>query len=380
MANPKRMLSESQEELYKVFVESNGKKFVKNKKRRYRISDDVFQKISNEKVFEIPEGQHIKGQSTLYDADGKKIMEWVKTSNDNFQKENIIQSIVDGMSDKIEKVDPSYFDPVKLNSLDDSIINQYTVTDYHLGLMAWGEETKDDDWNLKIAEELLTSWFEKAIQLSPNSEDCIFAQIGDFLHWDGLDAVTPTSRNLLDADTRFTKLVRVALRVLRKAIDMLLSKHNRVFIVMAEGNHDLASSIWLKETFSLYYENEPRVIVDTNPDPYYSFLFGKTLLFYNHGHLKKFSALDSVFVSKFKKEFGVAKNVYAHTGHLHHNELKETALMIIEQHRTLAAKDSHASRHGYSSGRDAKVITYHKEYGEVARQTINVDIIKDSVK
>ena len=50
--------------------------------------------------------------------------------------------------------------------------------------------------------------------------------------------------------------------------------------------------------------------------------------------------------------------------------------MIIEQHRTLAAKDAYASRGGWSSGRDSKVITYHKEFGEVGRLTINIDMLK----
>ena len=36
--------------------------------------------------------------------------------------------------------------------------------------------------------------------------------------------------------------------------------------------------------------------------------------------------------------------------------------MIVEQHRTLAAPDAHQARGGWISGRDAKVITYHKDF------------------
>ena len=82
---------------------------------------------------------------------------------------------------------------------------------------------------------------------SPDSENAIFAQIGDFLHWDGLDAVTPASKHVLDADTRFTKLVRVAIRVIKRVIKMLLTKYKKVTVIMAEGNHDPASSVWLRE-------------------------------------------------------------------------------------------------------------------------------------
>ena len=50
--------------------------------------------------------------------------------------------------------------------------------------------------------------------------------------------------------------------------------------------------------------------------------------------------------------------------------------MIIEQHRTLSAKDAYASRAGFVSGRDSKVITYHKKYGEVGRITINPQMLE----
>ena len=48
--------------------------------------------------------------------------------------------------------------------------------------------------------------------------------------------------------------------------------------------------------------------------------------------------------------------------------------MIVERHRTLAAADAYAAKGGWLSGREAKVITYSKEYGEVFRITINPEM------
>ena len=87
-------------------------------------------------------------------------------------------------------------------------------------------------------------------------------------------------------------------------------------------------------------------------------------------------SLETVFIAKFREVFGRTKHSYAHTGHLHHNVLRETNTMQIEQHRTLAAPDSHASRGGWMSGRDAKVITYHAEHGEVGRIIVSADMLK----
>ena len=50
--------------------------------------------------------------------------------------------------------------------------------------------------------------------------------------------------------------------------------------------------------------------------------------------------------------------------------------MVVEQHRTLAAKDAYAARGGWFSGRSANVITYHKQYGEVSRQSISPEMLK----
>jgi hypothetical protein len=59
-----------------------------------------------------------------------------------------------------------------------------------------------------------------------------------------------------------------------------------------------------------------------------------------------------------------------------YKNVKENNLMIVEQHRTLAAPDAYSARGGYLSGRDAKVITYHRAYGEVSRLTINSEMLK----
>ena len=47
---------------------------------------------------------------------------------------------------------------------------------------------------------------------------------------------------------------------------------------MAEGNHDPASSIWLRALFGALYENEPRVEVIDSPLPCYVHQHGQTMI------------------------------------------------------------------------------------------------------
>lgn len=321
----------------------------------------------------VPDGFMVKGVSTLYNADGAVSAQWVKSTVDAEKQRELMLETVAAMASEIPRAKKHPFAPKRTDA---DLLNCYVITDYHLQMLAWSEETRGDDWDIKIAEDMLVDWFTLAIAQSPPAETAVFAQLGDFLHSDGLDAVTPMNRNILDADTRFQKAVRVAIRALRRVISMMLSKHKNVHVIMAEGNHDPASSIWLREMFSALYEQEPRINVDLSPDPYYCYEHGLTSLFFHHGHRRKVANVDDVFVAKFRDVFGRTKFSYGHMGHMHHRDVKETNLMVVEQHRTLAAHDAYASRGGWISGREAQCITYSKRFGEVGRVVISPDMVK----
>lgn len=319
----------------------------------------------------VPPPYVVKGHSTLYGEDGKPKLQWIKTGLDNDKYQALMLEAIEALKEDIPRV--SIMNPPPLGNAD--LLNCYVITDYHLGMLSWGEET-GADWDLDIAEKLIIKWFAQAIQQSPDADVAVFAQLSDFLHFDGMDAVTPASKHLLDVDTRFSKLVRSAIRVIRTCIDMLLAKHQNVHIIMADANHDPVSQIWLREWFSVLYENEPRITVDKTPNPYNAYEFGNTALFFHHGHKRKVANVSEVFAGQFRELFGRTKYAYAHMGHLHSIDVKENNLMIVEQHRTLAPADAYAARGGWLSGRDAKVITYSRKYGEVSRITINSDMLK----
>lgn len=303
--------------------------------------------------------------------DGDLMLRWHIKDKSMMERINAARAVIDAMKSDIKP--EKRIAPPKQNLA--QLLNLYVITDYHVGMLAWAEEC-GEDWDVSIAENLLVKWFEYIIARSPDSEHAIFAQLGDFLHFDGLDSVTPTSGHLLDADTRFTRIIRIAIRVLRRVINMLLKKHKTLHIIMAEGNHDQASSAWLREWFAVLYEDNPRVTVDTSPDPYYCHEWGNTSLFFHHGHKKRPASSDTVFAAKFREVWGRTKYSFAHFGHLHHVSVKETNLMVIEQHRTLAAKDSYASRGGWISGREANCITYHKEFGYSSRVVATPEMVQ----
>lgn len=350
--------------------------------RKYGISDRVIRirkaKLAKKGVGHgrdvshlVPDGYKIKGTSSLVDEFGNTKLQWVKTDTDAERQVELMKAVIEGMKSEITPVVPVKAVRTKR---DDKLLNLYTVSDFHLGMLAWADES-GDDWDMKIAEDLFSRWFDAAFQKAPDAGTGVINLLGDLAHFDSLDAVTPASGHVLDADTRYQKLVRYMIRMVRRVVGMALVKHKNVRLLIVQGNHDESGMIWLAEMFSTLYDNEPRVFVDTSPDVYKMVQHGKTTLFFHHGHKARFDAIEPVMIAKFRKAFGESVYSYAHVGHLHHQKIVESRNMIVEQHRTLAAKDAYASRGGWMSGRSANVITYSVEYGEVARLTISPEML-----
>lgn len=312
----------------------------------------------------------VTARSTLTDSEGNVKLVWEKESRDHQKEAEAREAAFSALSETLPRIAPSEKPP----HFSDKLATVYTLTDCHVGMLAWHKEG-GADWDTTIAERVLVQCFAQMIASAPAAELGIVNQLGDFLHWDGLEAVTPTSKHLVDADGRFEKLVEVAIRILRRVIDLALAKHARVHVILAEGNHDLASSVWLRKMFKALYENEPRVSVDDSALPYYAYQHGRTLLAFHHGHLKKNNDLPLLIAATFSKMWGDTTKRYCHTGHRHHVEEREHSGVTVIQHPTLAARDAYAARGGWISERSASAITYHVDHGEVGRVRVSPEMV-----
>ena len=319
----------------------------------------------------VPEGHFIKGVSYLEDmATGEQKLRWVKTNLDAEQQAYVMQEVAEGLMAKIEPLEPATNTP----ECSSDLLACYVLSDFHLGMFAHKEEG-GEDWDLERAEQALNNWVDKALIMSPNAHTGVFLQLGDFCHIDGLDPVTPKHRHPLDSGARFQKIVQVAVRGARRVVSRMLEKHEHVVVIMADANHDPASSVWLRQMFSVLYENEPRVTVDVTEFPYYCVEWGDTSIFAHHGDKRNLSDVSKVFAAMYRDVFGRTKYSYGHIGHYHHTASKEDGLMAVQIHATLAPKDSYATRHGYTSQRRAKTIIYHKKYGEVGSSIVTPDML-----
>lgn len=320
----------------------------------------------------VPEGYVAKGVSTYYNAEGKPAGQWVKASLSHQALVDAMREAIDGFKDEILPASVI----AAPQACEEHLCNLYTFTDYHLGMLAWHKEG-GSDWSIAIAEKTILAALVQMVNQSPNAHTAVLNIQGDFLHTDGKTPVTPASKHVLDADSRFPKIRRSAIRIIRSLVAICLQRHQEVRLIIAEGNHDEESAGWLSDLFAVHYEEEPRVTVNDSVLPFYVFEWGATMLGIHHGHKVKNESLPLLFAAQFPQEWGRTTRREIHCGHRHHRDEKEYNGVTVVQHPTLAARDAYAARGGWIADRAAWAITYHKKYGAVGRVMITTEMLEE---
>lgn len=319
----------------------------------------------------VAPGFTVKKVSTYYNKDGEASGQWVQAIPEREAALEALRAAVDAMKGEIAPVAPIALPDASQANL----LTLYTFTDYHVGMLAWHKEG-GADWDLGIAESTGIKAMAALTSGAPASQRAIVNIQGDFLHFDGLSAITPQHGHVLDADGRFGKVVDVAIRLIRQLVAQALSKHPEVTLLICEGNHDLASSLWLRKLFAALYENEPRVTVHESELPYYAIEWGNTLLGFHHGHLKKNEQLPALFAAQFREAWGRCPKVYIHTGHRHHREERDHTGARVTQHPTLASRDAYAARGGWWSEREITAIHYSKQFGWAGSNNVTPEMLE----
>jgi hypothetical protein len=242
-------------------------------------------------------------------------------------------------------------------------------------MLSWKEETGENQ-DVEIARRLIECAADRLIAGADNSRYCVIANLGDFFHFDNDDSRTKRSGNSLDVDGRWSKVVRVGVHALRYFIAKALTKHEHVTVINSIGNHDDQTSLMLALILEPYYENEPRVTIETSPSSFHYHRFGNNFLGFHHGHQTPMRELPQLMATDRRKEWGECEYCMWLTGHIHH-ESKEYKGCLVESFRTLAAKDAWHTAEGYRALRDIQSITFHCRYGEVGRQRVSLKMMRD---
>ncbi len=312
-------------------------------------------------------GFHIKGESTLYDADGKVRLQWVKTQIDENVK---LASLLDAIQTAVEDV-PKVEPVAAPEASRDDYLCVYPMGDPHVGMFSWPEET-GAAFDLHIAEAQIERAFAHLCGLAPEGTDALLIDLGDFFHSDSQANVTRKSGHQLDVDSRYLKIIRVGVRIMYNGIDQLLTKHRTVRVRCEIGNHDDQSAMMLALALEQRYLNEPRVVVETSAAKFWYHEFGRCLLGTTHLDTVKPQQLPGIMAVDQAEAWGRTLHRRWYTGHEHHERVKEYPGCVVETFRTLAPRDAWHAGQGYRSEQDMRLDIWHRDHGIVNRHIVGI--------
>lgn len=320
-----------------------------------------------------PLGFSVKGVSTLYDSEGNISGQWVKTAKD--QGDDSLAKVLDALS-AVADVWKGKAEPIQAPDtvLQDDILAVYVMGDPHIGLFAWADETGNNH-DLKMGSEDLFTAVDHLVHVAPAAKNALVVTVGDTFHADSKNNTT-TGGTPVDTDTRWPKVLKTGVRTFRRLIDRALEKHEHVTVVCSLGNHDWHSSIMLSICLAQFYENEPRVTVDTSPAKFHKFRFGKNLIGITHGDTTKIADLGEVMAVDWPADWGETDYRFWLTGHIHHKTVTELRGCVVESFRTLAPSDAWHKGKGYRSGQDMNCLVFHKDWGQINRHSVGINQIR----
>lgn len=321
----------------------------------------------------VPDGFRVKGVSTYYNKEGKPTGQWVKSQVDAERQEALVRAFIESLC---ESVPPAQ--PIEAPKFADSdLLCLYPLGDPHFGMQAHAPEV-GEDFDLKIAERRTKTAVDYLVDSAPPAKTAILLNLGDFFHADDNSGQTRQSGNKLDVDGRHHRVLKIGAWTMVHLVHRLLEKHEFVEVYNERGNHDDISALTLQLALSMHFVANPRVKIDESPAYFHFREFGANLLGFTHGDGPKEDMLPAIMAHDEAQAWGRTKHRVFHRGHFHHDRVDDKVGCTVETHRTLAASDAWHRKSGYRSKSSMKVITYHKEYGELGRNQFHVDTMMET--
>ncbi|QIB67193.1 helix-turn-helix domain-containing protein [Kineobactrum salinum] len=321
----------------------------------------------------FPEGISLKRISQRRRADGELLDYWQIGEPGKEQQEALLREFCAGLASSLAPSPSTPAPPVDT----DQMLSAIVIGDGHLGMLAFGEETLGEDFNIEIATADLRAAIDYLVHCAPASSEGLLVNVGDFLHMDDTSNKTPASGHALDVDLSHHRLMRIAGVLLRYAIDKMLTKFATVRVVNAAGNHDPHSARALSMFLEGIYENHARVIVEPTKGKFYFLEFGNNLIGITHGDRIPANRLAGMMTQHAAEAWGRTKYRRWWVGHIHHKRFQEMEMgCSIESFNTLAAGDAWHASMGYSAERGIEMITLHKEFGQVGRTNASLALVR----
>jgi hypothetical protein len=323
------------------------------------LQESTRQKPEPGPAFRVPKHQKIKGISNLSNGDGKTILRWEKTTEDDIDPVVVAEDIRKSFEIWRPK-SPTILAP---RDAYNDLLSNYITLDWHIGAFAWSKETEGPDWDLSIARKVLGGGLREIVEQTPKSGHAVVMGLGDLLHSDTFRNQTERSGNVLDVDSRYPKCLATCIDLLCDFVELVATKHSKVEVSLKEGNHDRASTVGMRYALLGGFRKSKHITIDDSPSPFYWKRFGVNLLGGTHGDRAKLPDFPMIMANRRREDWGETTTRHFHSGHIHHDHCKEIGGVKVYAHRAPVAQDAFHSAEGYLSGRSLNAYNYHLERG-----------------
>jgi len=307
-----------------------------------------------------PTGYHVRGISTLYDEAGNLKIQWVKTSVDAAQQEENIKDYIKGLCQEITPIKPTEFEKNKAVTPD--LLTAIFIGDAHIGMYAYGKETKHSDFDSDIATEQLRTAIDYLVDKAESTETALLVDVGDYMHANG-QSNTTYKGTPLDVDTRHDAVMKKAAMCMRHMIDRMLQKFPKVVVVIAKGNHNTDSAGAIRLAIEFYYSREYRVNVLDTHGFYHYIEYGQWLLGIHHGDKQKPESLAGSMARDMSAAWGRTTSRMWCVGHFHKEQVKTLPGVKYKVFAALPPPDSWHASQGYLGDGEMEMLTFRKSGG-----------------
>jgi len=319
----------------------------------------------------VPNPRAVKFTTTVVNSEGLVERQWFREEADKTEKQELWAAYAQELLKPIALLDK---ESVNIRPVYEDLLTVYPIGDYHVGMVAWALETLGDNFDSKIANQLLPRAAEYLMAGAPPSRQCILAFMGDFTHYDSLRPETPKHKHILDTDSRFFKVGRQSIRIVRQIIAAARQRHEKVHVIFLPGNHDESVAELINAFLVEFYADDPNVTIDPSPSVFRYYEWGNNLFGFHHGDKTRPEVMPMVLANDMRESWGRCENRYIFTGHVHHKSMnKDESGVSRETVPVLIPNDAYAATHGYRNARQMQVIIYDRTFGEEQRHTFNAE-------
>lgn len=313
----------------------------------------------------IPDHMRLAKTTVQLNADGVVEREW-RRLEPRMEK---LSDIVEGLCEKVRGKGRVPVRNSRKTDTDD-ILFELDIYDAHVGMYADERETLDGHYDCDIAAKRMIEAAEGIASRATRPGKVVVVFGGDMLHADNRSNTTEASKNSLDVDTRYHRVVEYVISACREVVQVAASIGAQVEVVILEGNHSWHSEIWLARVLAAYYEACPNVTVHVSPTPRKHMIFGDNLLVWTHGDKVAAPKWAQIIAAEFPKQWGQTKYRHLKCGHVHHQKsiapviVDEQAGLLVEYLPALCATDAWHSGAGFiGSQKGATGFEYHRTKG-----------------